>query len=61
VLDRSELARLLDVPGKESVWKRLHAGKVHRDRLLLALFSYGGCVARSCSVSMSTMLISTGA
>ncbi len=24
------------------MWKRLHAGKVQRDRLLLALFSYGG-------------------
>lgn len=42
VLDRGELVRLLDVPGKAGVWKRLHAGKVQRDRLLLALFSYGG-------------------
>src|SRR5207244_2816739 len=24
------------------VWRRLHAGKVERDRLLLALFAYGG-------------------
>jgi site-specific recombinase XerC len=35
VLDRSELSRLLDVPGREGVWTRLHAGKVERDRLLL--------------------------
>jgi site-specific recombinase XerD len=42
VLDRSELSRLLDVPGKEGVWKRLHAGKIERDRLLLGLFAYGG-------------------
>jgi site-specific recombinase XerD len=42
VLDRRELARLLDVPGRDGVWQRLHAGKVQRDCLLLALFSYGG-------------------
>lgn len=42
VLDRSELARLLDVPSKEGVWSRVHAGKIERDRLLLALFAYGG-------------------
>jgi site-specific recombinase XerD len=42
VLDRSELSRLLDVPGREGVWTRVHAGKVERDRLLLALFAYGG-------------------
>jgi site-specific recombinase XerD len=42
VLDRSELSRLLDVPGRDGVWKRVHAGKAQRDRLLLALFSYGG-------------------
>ena len=30
------------MPGREGVWKRLHAGKVQRDRLLLALFAYGG-------------------
>lgn len=42
VLDRAELTRLLDVPGKAGVWTRLHAGKVERDRLLLALFAYGG-------------------
>jgi site-specific recombinase XerD len=42
VLDRTELSRLLDVPGKEGVWKRVHAGKAERDRLLLALFAYGG-------------------
>jgi site-specific recombinase XerC len=28
VLDRRELTRLLDAPGKAGVWKRLHAGKV---------------------------------
>jgi site-specific recombinase XerD len=42
VLDRAELSRLLDVPGREGVWTRVHAGKVERDRLLLALFAYGG-------------------
>jgi site-specific recombinase XerD/Zn-dependent peptidase ImmA (M78 family) len=42
ILDRGELSRLLDAPGKEGVWKRLHVGKVQRDRLLLALFAYGG-------------------
>jgi site-specific recombinase XerD len=42
VLDRSELARLLAVPAREGVWRRMHAGKLERDRLLLALFAYGG-------------------
>jgi site-specific recombinase XerD len=42
VLDRKELSRLLDVPGREGVWTRVHAGKIARDRLLLALFAYGG-------------------
>jgi site-specific recombinase XerD len=42
VLDRSELTRLLNVPSREGVWTRVHAGKVERDRLLLALFAYGG-------------------
>jgi site-specific recombinase XerD len=42
VLDRKELARLLDVPAREGIWTRVHAGKVQRDRLLLALFAYGG-------------------
>jgi len=42
VLDRRELSRLLDMPGKEGVWERVHAGKIERDRLLLALFAYGG-------------------
>ena len=42
VLDRAELSRLLDVPGREGVWTRIHEGKVQRDRLLLALFAYGG-------------------
>jgi integrase/recombinase XerC len=40
VLDRKELARLLDVPVREGVWERVHAGKLERDRLLLALFAY---------------------
>jgi site-specific recombinase XerD len=42
VLDRKELSRLLDVPAREGVWTRQHAGKVQRDRLLLALLAYGG-------------------
>src|SRR5262249_48264642 len=42
VLDRRELARLLDAPCWEGVWARHHAGKLERDRLLLALFAYGG-------------------
>lgn len=42
VLDRAELSRLLEVPGKPGVWTRVHAGKMQRDRLLLALFAYGG-------------------
>lgn len=42
VLDRKELARLLDVPSRDGVWSRVHAGRVQRDRLLLALFAYGG-------------------
>ncbi len=42
VLDRAELSRLLEVPGREGVWRRVHAGKPERDRLLLALFAYAG-------------------
>jgi integrase/recombinase XerC len=42
VLDRRELSRLLHAPGREEVWTRVHAGKLERDRLLLALFAYGG-------------------
>jgi site-specific recombinase XerD len=42
VLDRTELSRLLDMPGRDGVWRRVHAGKRERDRLLLALFAYGG-------------------
>jgi integrase/recombinase XerC len=42
VLDHTELSRLLRTPGREGVWSRLHAGKLERDRLLLALFAYGG-------------------
>ncbi len=42
VLDRKELSRLPDVPVREGVWRRVRAGKVQRDRLLLAVFAYGG-------------------
>jgi site-specific recombinase XerD len=42
VLDRHELRRLLEAPAREGLWKRVHPGKLERDRLLLALFAYGG-------------------
>jgi site-specific recombinase XerD len=42
VLDRAERDRLLAIPGKEGVWTRLHAGKIERDQLLLALFALSG-------------------
>ncbi len=42
MLDRAELTRLLDAPGRDGVWTRVHAGKRERDSLLLALFAYGG-------------------
>jgi site-specific recombinase XerD len=42
VLDRRERNRLLDAPAQEGVWQRLHAGKVQRDTLLLALFAFSG-------------------
>lgn len=42
VLDRRELARLLDATERSDVWKRKHDGKRERDRLLLALFAYAG-------------------
>jgi integrase len=42
VLDRGELARLLETVEREDVWKRHFAGKRERDRLLLALFAYAG-------------------
>jgi site-specific recombinase XerD len=42
VLNRGELSRLLDVPARKGVWTRQHAGKMQRDRLLLALLAYGG-------------------
>jgi len=42
VLDRGERNRLLDAPAQEGVWQRLHAGKVQRDCLLLALFAFAG-------------------
>jgi site-specific recombinase XerD len=42
VLDRRELSRLLRMPGRDGIWSRVHSGKPERDRLLLALFAYGG-------------------
>lgn len=42
VLDRRELARLIDATVRSDVWKRKHDGKRERDRLLLALFAYAG-------------------
>jgi site-specific recombinase XerD len=42
VLDRRELAHLLDAPARPDVWQRQHAGKLERDRLALALFAYSG-------------------
>jgi site-specific recombinase XerD len=42
ILDRRELARLLDATERDDVWKRKHDGKRERDRLLLALFAYAG-------------------
>jgi integrase/recombinase XerD len=42
VLDRREVARLLDSAELDGVWKRNHDGKRKRDRLLLALFAYAG-------------------
>ena len=42
VLDRRELARLLQATELNDVWKRNHDGKRERDRLLLALFAYAG-------------------
>jgi site-specific recombinase XerD len=42
VLDRHELARLLNATDRGDVWKRKHDGKRERDRLLLALFAYAG-------------------
>ncbi len=42
IIDRTELAQLLVIPSREGVWKRVHPGKAQRDRLLLALFAYGG-------------------
>jgi site-specific recombinase XerD len=42
VLDKRELVRLLEVTGRDDVWKRNHDGKRERDRLLLAVFAYAG-------------------
>jgi site-specific recombinase XerD len=42
VLTMGELARLLAATGRAEVWERHFPGKPERDRLLLALFAYGG-------------------
>ncbi|HEY8646441.1 MAG TPA: tyrosine-type recombinase/integrase [Gaiellaceae bacterium] len=42
VLDRHELARLLQAVERDDVWERHFAGKRERDRLLLALLAYAG-------------------
>ena len=42
VLERREVRRLLSAPGRADVWQRHYAGREERDRLLLALFAYGG-------------------
>jgi len=42
VLDRRELARLLETVERDDVWERRFAGKRERDRLMLALFAYAG-------------------
>jgi len=42
VLTMAELERLLAAPARDDVWERSFAGKVERDRLLLALFAYAG-------------------
>jgi len=42
VLDRRELARLLEAAERDDVWQRGYAGKRERDRLLLALFACAG-------------------
>jgi integrase/recombinase XerD len=36
VLDRRELARLLEAAERDDVWQKPHAGKRERDRLVLA-------------------------
>ena len=47
VLDRRELTRLLDVPGREGVWDRVHAGKAERDLCCSRCSHIAVCVARS--------------
>lgn len=42
VLDRHELARLLQAPDREDLWERDFPGRRERDRLILALFAYAG-------------------
>ena len=42
VLDRRELARILETVERDDVWDRKHDGKRERDRLLLALLAYAG-------------------
>jgi integrase len=42
VLERREVRRLLNAPSQVGVWQRRFEVREARDRLLLALFSYGG-------------------
>jgi integrase/recombinase XerC len=42
VLDRRELARLLEATERDDVWERQRPGRRERDRLMLALFAYAG-------------------
>jgi len=42
VLDRHELARLLQAVEREDVWERHYPGRRERDRLMLALFAFAG-------------------
>jgi site-specific recombinase XerD len=42
VLDRRELARLLDATERDHVWQKRFPGRRERDRLMLALFAYAG-------------------
>jgi site-specific recombinase XerD len=42
VLDRRELARLLNATESDGLWQRNSPGKRERDRLMLALFAFAG-------------------
>jgi integrase/recombinase XerC len=42
VLDRRELARLLNATENEELWQRNFPGKRERDRLMLVLFAFAG-------------------